>query len=242
MSRGASVWPAASVASRSTSSAGQARSGFTWSAVTGDTPPQSSMPASSSGRQLVGEVGRRLHVDLGRAAPGGPPRWPTARSSAGQGAARAMAVPGLGRKFWTMTSWTWPWRPCEAAMARRAASWSARSSPMPTRIPVVKGMASSPAASRVARRRAGSLSGAPRWAARPSASDSSIIPWLAETVAQAGQLVGEERAGVGVGEQAGLLHDEPAHRGEIVDRRRVAVRRQPVARPPGSAARAARPG
>ena len=52
---------------------------------------------------------------------------------------------------------------------------------MPTRIPVVNGMASSPAASSVASRRAGSLSGAPRCAASPSASDSSIIPWLAVT-------------------------------------------------------------
>ena len=103
------------------------------------------------------------------------------RSSGGHGAALAMAVPGLGRKFWTMTSCTWPWRACEAAMARSAASWPARSSPMPTRIPVVKGMASSPAASSVASRRAGSLSGAPRCASRSSASDSSIIPWLADT-------------------------------------------------------------
>ena len=94
---------------------------------------------------------------------------------------------------------------------------------------MVKGMASSPAASRVASRRAGALSGAPRCAASPSASDSSIIPWLAETARQAGQLVGEERAGVGVGEQAGLLHDETAHGGEVVHRRRVALRGQPVA-------------
>ena len=35
------------------------------------------------------------------------------RSSGGQAAAPAMAVPGLGRKFWTMTSWTWPWRACD---------------------------------------------------------------------------------------------------------------------------------
>ena len=46
---------------------------------------------------------------------------------------------------------------------------------------MVKGMERSPAASRVASRRAGSLSGAPRWAASPSASDSIIIPWLADT-------------------------------------------------------------
>ena len=42
-------------------------------------------------------------------------------------------------------------------MARSAASRAGRSSPMPTRMPVVKGMASSPAASSVASRRAGVL-------------------------------------------------------------------------------------
>ena len=66
VSRGASTCPAASVAPRSTASAGQARSGLTWSAVTGETPPQSSMPACEQGCQVVGQVRRRLHVDLGR--------------------------------------------------------------------------------------------------------------------------------------------------------------------------------
>ena len=45
--RGASDLPFASVTVRNLSSAGHGRSGFTWSAVTGETPPQSSMPASS---------------------------------------------------------------------------------------------------------------------------------------------------------------------------------------------------
>ncbi len=44
------------------------------------------------------------------------------RSSGGQGAALAMAVPGLGKKFCTMTSCTCPWRAWEAATARSAAS------------------------------------------------------------------------------------------------------------------------
>ncbi len=150
------------------------------------------------------------------------------RSSGGQGAARNMVVPALGRKFWTMTSCTCPWRACAAAMACSAASWSLRWSPMPTRIPVVKGMASSPASSSVARRRAGTLSGAPRCAARPSARDSSIMPWLADTGRSEARSVRVERAGVGVGEQAGLLQDEAAHGGEVVHRRGVALCRQPV--------------
>ncbi len=46
---------------------------------------------------------------------------------------------------------------------------------------MVKGIASRPAASSVASRRSGALSGAPRWAASAGLSDSSIIPWLADT-------------------------------------------------------------
>ena len=83
-------------------------------------------------------------------------------SSGGHGAERCIAVPALGRKFWTITSCTWPWRRWLAAMASSASTRSARDSPMPTSMPVVKAMPSSPAASRVARRRAGVLSGAPR--------------------------------------------------------------------------------
>ena len=53
------------------------------------------------------------------------------------------------------------------------------------------------------------------------------MPWLAETGAQRGQIGGVERAGVGVGEQAGLLEHEAAHGGEVVHRRGVALRGQP---------------
>ena len=31
-----------------------------------------------------------------------------------------MAVPAFGRKFWTITSCTWPWRRCASAMASSA--------------------------------------------------------------------------------------------------------------------------
>ena len=44
------------------------------------------------------------------------------------------------------------------------------------------------------------------------------------------ELVGEQRAGVGVGEQAGLVAHEAAHRHEVVDGRRVAVGGQPLLR------------
>ena len=48
--------------------------------------------------------------------------------------------------------------------------------------------------------------------------------------AQRGQLGGVERAGVGVGEQAGLLDDEAAHGGQVVDRRGIALLGQPLRR------------
>ena len=47
VSRGASARPRSSVTARRVRSAGQGRSGLTWSMVTGETPPQSSRPASS---------------------------------------------------------------------------------------------------------------------------------------------------------------------------------------------------
>ena len=54
-------------------------------------------------------------------------------------------------------------------------------SPMPTRIPLVNGMRSSPAARIVSSRRAGSLVGEPWWATRSGRIDSSISPWEAVT-------------------------------------------------------------
>ena len=50
---------------------------------------------------------------------------------------------------------------------------------------------------------------------------------------QRGELVGVERAGVGVGQQAGLVEHELRHRGEVVDRRVVAVRRRATRRATG---------
>ena len=131
------------------------------------------------GPEVVGEVRRGLDVHLGRQDAAGPGRWRPRNRPVGQAGDRCMAVPGLGRKFWTMTSCTWPWRAWLAAMASRASTRSARSSPMPTRIPVVKGMAELarpppgwPAGGRAScparpdgppGRRAGSRSSSPGW-------------------------------------------------------------------------------
>ena len=57
VSRGARANPLASVTVRRRSRAGQGRSGFTWSAVMGETPPQSSMPASSSSPKSSDRLG-----------------------------------------------------------------------------------------------------------------------------------------------------------------------------------------
>ena len=173
--------PRSSVTVVRRSRSGHGRSGLTWSAVTGETPPQSSMPASSRTPKSSDRLGGACRwisggrITLARAMASR--YW-----SSGQDGTSCMAVPGLGRKFWTITSWTWPCRRWAVVMASRASIRSSRVSPIPTRIPVVNGMASSPAASRVASRRSGALSGAPRWQSSSATRDSSIIPWEGDTV------------------------------------------------------------
>ena len=81
----------------------------------------------------------------------------------------------------------------------------------------------SPAASRVASRRSGVLSGEPRWAARSSRSVSIIMPWLAVTVRSAASSSGNRAPGVGVGQQPGLVEHQPAHGRQVVDGRAVTV-------------------
>src|SRR2546430_1031961 len=66
-------------------------------------------------------------------------------SSDGSGAA-AIRVPGLARKFWTITSWTWPKRSWSSRIASRASSRSRLVSPIPIRIPVVNGRRAPPPA------------------------------------------------------------------------------------------------
>ena len=65
--RGSSVRPAAAQAASRRATAGHGASGFTWSGVTGETPPKSSMPAASSaGKSSPERFGRRLHRDVAR--------------------------------------------------------------------------------------------------------------------------------------------------------------------------------
>ena len=82
-------------------------------------------------------------------------------SSSGSGAP-AMAVPGFARKFWTMTSWMCPYRRWSSRIANSETARSRASSPIPTKMPVVNGIASRPASSIVRSRTAGCLSGDPK--------------------------------------------------------------------------------
>ena len=67
------------------------------------------------------------------------------------------------------------------ASASSEAIRSSSDSPMPTRIPLVNGIFSSPAARIVASRSSGCLVGEPWWATRSGLTDSSIRPCEAVT-------------------------------------------------------------
>ena len=184
-------------------------------------------PVVDAGRQQRAEVVRRGSAAPARARP-------PAGSAAPAGSRRGARPPGTadGRasrcRAWAGSSGRSPpargraGRGC-AAIASSASTRSARSSPMPTRMPVVNGIASSPAASSVASRRAGCLSGAPRWHGRSARSDSSIIPCEALTVRSSASSSRDSAPGVGVRQQSGLLQHQLAHRCQVLDRRPVPV-------------------
>ncbi|KAF6262095.1 hypothetical protein COO60DRAFT_1498291 [Scenedesmus sp. NREL 46B-D3] len=173
----------------------------------GEMPPQSLMPASSSALQLASISALLLllllaptaaaaaalaGVRLGGAwmSMSGPNMSRAAAtvhsSSSSSGSAWCcIAVFGLALKFWMMTSMMWPWRWCSCRNWSSASSRSCLLSPMPIRMPDVKGTRALPAASMVASRAAGCLSGQPQWgppgAASAGETPSSIRPWLADT-------------------------------------------------------------
>src|SRR3954453_22995006 len=80
-----------------------------------------------------------------------------------------------------MSSWRWPCSAWTAASASSAAIRSSVVSPMPTRMPLVNGIFSSPAARIVSRRSTGSFVGEPWWATRSERVDSSMRPCEAVT-------------------------------------------------------------
>ena len=86
-----------------------------------------------------------------------------------------------------------------------------------------------PAASRVARRRAGALSGAPAVAVEVVAERLDHHPLARGDARRVARSARVEGAGVGVGEQPGLVEHEPRHGGEVVDGAAVAVLVEPLA-------------
>jgi len=156
------VKPADAVRAASSSMSGQGRSGLTWSGVSGETPPQSSMPA------------RRIRSYCAPTRFGG--AWiralapstilvtaiVAARSSSSASGTSRILVSGLARKFCTMTSWMPPYSRATFLIAKIDSARSARVSPMPMRMPVVNGTLHRPASSRTRSRMAGSLSGLPK--------------------------------------------------------------------------------
>ena len=228
VSRGASTKPCASVTSRRRSSAGHGRSGLTWSAVTGETPPQSSMPASSSTPKSSDRFGRRLQVDLGRKdQPGhgdglevvvGRARRRLVHARAGLGQEVLddhllhVAVAGVARRRWP----------------RAHGPGRSGSSPMPTRMPggerdaeLAGGLEGGQPTGRL-------LVGRPPMALQVVAQGLDHHPLRRRHRPELRQLVRVQGTGVGVGEQAGLVEHQLAHRRQVVDRRRVPVRLEPL--------------
>ena len=109
---------------RSTSRCGHGASGLTWSGVTGDTPPQSLMPAAIKRRRAPGlRLGGAWMFIAGSNSSRAIAIVQRCSSSGGAGRP-AMRVPGFGRKFWMMISWMWP---CASLRSRSASSASMRS-------------------------------------------------------------------------------------------------------------------
>ena len=146
-------------------------------------------------------------------------------SSDGSGAP-AIFVPGFARKFCTITSWMCPWRSWRSRIASSASIRSSRVSPMPMRIPVVKGMRSSPASRIVSSRTAGPLVG--RAEVRAAALREAVggrlehDPLRRRDLAQRGELVARHHSRIRVRQQAGLVEHEAAHAHEVLDRRLAA--------------------
>ena len=187
------------------------------------------MPAASSGAEVVGEVGRRLHVDVGRqhqASRRNGPLQVLGRAGFGPEHGRArlgqevlhddlLHVPVAGV------------RGGDGAQRRQLAG------------PVVAD-ADQDARGEGDGELAGELQGGQPAGRRLVGRAPVRVQALGQRLehhalagrhrAERGQLGGVERAGVGVGEQAGLLHHEAAHGGEVVHRRGVALRGQPLRR------------
>ena len=153
-------------------------------------------------------------------------------SSVGSGAS-FMGMRSLARKFWTMTSCTWPQRSCRSRMANSASTRSRGVSPIPMRMPVVKGMPSLPARPMVRRRRGRHLVG--RVVVRVAPREQTLGQRLQHDahadvdLAQRGQIALAHEPGIGVGQERRLLQRELAHRAQIAERGAMPVAREELA-------------
>ena len=133
-----------------------------------------------------------------------------------------------------MTSCRWPCSSPSAFSASSASIRSSRVSPIPMRIPLVNGIASSPARRIVSSRRAGILSGeaqcGPPFSPSRSAVVSSMIPIEAETGRSSSSSARVITPGIEVRQEPGLVEDEPRASLEVLDRRLAAERAQLLAR------------
>ena len=203
------------------------------------------MPASRrSGKVVVGEVRRRLHVPV--RAEQDPRRGdrPQLLVERRVGVRRPCAYPA-----WRGSSARSPRRggrarhraPCSASSA---SSRSARVSPMPIRIPLVNGIASSPASRIVSSRAAGTLSGEAQCG--PPFSDSRSDdrlehdPHRRRHGPEQLELGPAHHARIQVRKQPGLVEHAAGAVREVLDRRCEAELARAPRAPPGSAAPACR--
>ena len=128
-----------------------------------------------------------------------------------------------------ITSCTWPWRRWLAAMASSVASRSARDSPIPTRSPVVNGMPATPGRLERGQPPVRGLVGSRAVGGQVGVDRLDHHPLAGRDRPEPDQVLGVEGAGVGVGQQAGLLDHGPARRLQVVDGGGVAVVVQPLA-------------
>ncbi len=127
-----------------------------------------------------------------------------------------------------MTSWTWPWRRCDAAMASRLST--RRLGGLADPHEDARRERDLQGAGRVQRGQAafGFLVGRAAVAVEVGLQRLDHHPLRGRDRPERGELVGVEGAGVGVGEQAGLVEDEPGHGHQVVDGAGVAVLGQPL--------------
>ncbi len=133
-----------------------------------------------------------------------------------------------------MTSWTWPYRSASSAIASSASIRSSLVSPIPIRIPVVKGMASSPASAIVSSRAGRDLVRRAEMRAsplrEPVRSGLEHQPHRDRDLAEHPQVLAGHHSRIEMWEQPGLLEHEPGAAGQVLDRRVAAEGRQLVPR------------